>query len=82
MVDASFGNFFNHMSGMTLCWGMIFTRVIHFFIFYYLFILINALDISQVLRLNHAPLIILKFIFETCKSYYFPNSLILLLKVS
>ena len=34
------------------------------------------------LKTDHATLIILKFIFKTFISYYFPNSLITLLKVS
>ena len=34
------------------------------------------------LNIDHSPLIILKFMFETFSSYYFLNSLILLLKVS
>ena len=76
MFNTSFGNIFNRIRRRKLCWRIIFTWVILFFIIYYLFILLNTPDISYVLGLT------MYIIFETFKSYYFLNSLILSLKVS
>ena len=52
MIDASFGNLFNRIWRIKLCWGMIFTCVIHFFNFLPLFILINTPDVSHVSKLT------------------------------
>ena len=77
VIDASFGSFFNRIWRRKLCWGIIFTWVIYFF-YFLLFIYFNKQTrYFSCLKTDHAPLIILKFIFETFKSYYFPKSFIL-----
>ena len=68
---AYFSYFFNHIWRRKLCWGIIFTWVTIFFYSLLFIYFIKHTRYFSCLKIDQASLIILKFIFKTCKSYYF-----------